>query len=123
MSQNPNVEEITTESSGASEIDESSYSALLESISGLAKELEGLSRLAVRQYTPVVNAILRSHSRDIRHIEHTLDRLLDFCGYQPAVLLYRKLCRYYFDIDRAATVGYINAYREMWDSEAEENEL
>ena len=99
-----------------------SYSALLESISGLAQTLDGLNRQAVREYTPIVNAILHSRSRDTRHIEHTLDGLLDFCGYQPALLLYKKLCRHYFDINPAATVSYINAYREMWEAEAENKE-
>jgi nucleoside-triphosphatase len=32
--------------------------------------------------------------------------------------LYKKLCRYYFGIDPKATVNYVNAYREMWDSES-----
>jgi len=43
--------------------------------------------------------------------------LLDFCGHAPTLQLYRRLCRHYFDIDPVATVSYINAYREMWDSE------
>ena len=97
------------------------HDALLESISEWARTLEGLNRQAVREYTPVVDEILRARSRDTRHIEHTLDGLLSFCGYEPAVLLYRRLCRYYFDIDPAATVFYINTYREFWDSEEEEN--
>jgi len=100
-----------------------SYSALLESLSGLAQTLDELSRKAVREYTPSVNAIVQSRSRDGQHIEHTLDGLLDFCGYQPALLLYKKLCGHYFDINLAATVSYINAYREMWEDEAENKEL
>lgn len=67
---------------------------------------------------------MRSRSRDTRHIEHTLDGLLGFCGYDPALLLYKKLCRHYWDIDPAATASYINAYRNMWDSEeTAENEF
>ena len=91
------------------------FDALLSSISRLAEGICALNRQAVQEYTPVVEAILRTRSRDIRHIEHTLDGLLDFCGYNPALQLYRRLCRHYFDIDPAATVDYINAYREYWD--------
>ncbi|MDD2854989.1 MAG: hypothetical protein PHU01_05610 [Desulfuromonadaceae bacterium] len=69
------------------------------------------------QYTPVVETIIATCSRDIRQIEQTLDGLLDFCCHEQALLLYRRLCRYYFDIDPAATVRYVNAYRELWDSE------
>jgi len=64
-----------------------------------------------------VDDIVRSDSRDAQHIEHTLDGLLDFCGYEPVVLLYRQLCRHYWQVDPAATAFYINAYRERWDSD------
>ena len=96
-----------------------SYAALLASVSGLATTLEDLNQQAVREYTPIVHAILCAHSQDTQHIEHTLDGLLDFCGYQPVLGLYKKLCRYYFAIDPTATVRYINAYREMWETESE----
>ena len=98
------------------------YAALLASVSGLATTLEDLNRQAVREYTPIVHAIWCAHSQDTQHIEHTLDGLLDFCGYQPVLDLYKKLCRYYFAIDPAATVSYINAYREMWEAESENKE-
>ena len=44
--------------------------------------------------------------------------LLGFCGNQQSLLLYRRLCRWYSTIDPAATVEYVHAYREMWDSDA-----
>ena len=96
------------------------YDELLSSVKELAGGLQALHRLAVEQSTPIVERILRSRSRDVRHIEHTLDRLLDHCGYEPALLLYRRLCRHYWTIDPVATVGYVNAYRELWDSPDEE---
>jgi hypothetical protein len=34
---------------------------------------------AVAEYAPSVDSILRARSRAIRHIEQTLDGLLDFC--------------------------------------------
>ena len=100
-----------------------SYPEILNSVRQLTGTLHDLNRRAVREYAPVVEAILRSQRRDIRHIEHTLDGLLDFCGYEPALLLFKKLCRYYFEIDPVATVSHINAYREFWDSEMEEESL
>jgi hypothetical protein len=96
------------------------YDALLSSVNALAVGVQALHRLAVEQSTPVVEGILRSRSRDVRHIEQTLDRLLDHCGYEPALLLYRRLCRHYWEIDPVATVGYVNAYRELWDSPDQE---
>ena len=98
------------------------YVALLESVSRLANQLQDLNKQAVSEYGPEVEAILLSRDRDARHIEHMLDGLLDFCGYEPALMLYKKLCRHYFDIDPAATGFYVNAYREMWESEPERRE-
>ena len=91
-------------------------------IISLARSLRDLQRQAAQQYQPVVDDILLSRSRDIRHIEHTLDGLLDFCGHEPVLRLYKKLCRHYWDIDPAATADYISAYREHWDSDVEEDE-
>lgn len=93
------------------------YAALLNSVTALARELQGLQAVAVAQYTPVVETLIATASRDARQIERTLDRLLDFCGHASALDLYRRLCRHYFDIDPIATASYINAYRELWDSD------
>ncbi len=90
---------------------------LLQSIGGLGERLQVLNRQAVREYAPVVEGILRLRSRDIRQIEHTLDGLLGFCGYDPALVLFKTLCRHYWEIDPVATARYVHLYREMWDSE------
>jgi len=95
----------------------SGYASMLKSIRGLAENLQALNQAAVREYTPIIEAILLSSSHDARHIEHTLDGLLSFCGYEPALQLYKKLCRHYFSINPVATAEYVHAYREMWDSE------
>ena len=89
----------------------------MQAIHTLANSMRDLQRQAAQQYLPVVDDILRTRSRDTQHIEHTLDGLLDFCGHEPVLQLYKKLCRHYWDIDPAATAYYINAYREYWDSD------
>lgn len=88
-----------------------------KAIISLARDLRELQQQAAQQYEPVVDDILRTRSRDIRHIEHVLDGLLDFCGHEPVLEMYKKLCRHYWEIDPAATASYINAYREYWDSD------
>jgi hypothetical protein len=89
----------------------------MQAIRALAGSMRELQQQAAQQYKPVVDGILLTRSRDIRHIEHTLDCLLDFCGHEPVLEMYKKLCRHYWDIDPAATVDYVNAYREYWDSD------
>ena len=94
----------------------------MQAIRTLADSMQNLQRQAVQQYQPVVDDILRTRSRDTRHIEHTLDGLLDFCGHEPVLQLYKQLCRHYWLIDPAATADYINAYREYWDSDVQEDQ-
>ena len=44
----------------------------------LVGQLQRLQLQAAQQYEPVVDALLRTGSRDVQQIEHTLDGLLDF---------------------------------------------
>jgi hypothetical protein len=97
-----------------------SSGAVPEEIINLARGVRDLQEQAARQYKPVVDGILRRRSRDIREIEHTLDGLLDFCGHEPVLQMYKNLCRHYWDIDPAATTDYINVCREYWDRDAQE---
>jgi hypothetical protein len=87
---------------------------LVKQIGALAKDAQKLARVAVQQYSAEVEAILKARSRDSRRIERCLDGMLDFCFDDEVLVLYKKLCRYYFDIDPEATVSYVNTYREMW---------
>lgn len=90
-----------------------------ESIAQLAAEIAAINEQAVREYAPLVEAILSTRSQDKRQIEQTLDGLLSFCGFAPALELYRRLCRHYWDIDPAATASYVDAYRTTWDADEE----
>jgi len=91
-----------------------------QAILDLVDSMRELEQRAALQYRPVVDDILWTGSREVQHIEHTLDGLLDFCGHAPVVLMYRQLCRHYWQVDPAATAFYINAYRERWDSDEPE---
>lgn len=86
-------------------------------LDALLGQVQQLQEQAARQYRPVVDDLLRTGSRDVQQIEHTLDGLLDFCGHAPVLEMYRRLCRHYWDIDPAATADYIKAYRDQWDND------
>lgn len=94
--------------------------SLVASIGELAKATQCLAAQAVEAYAPVVDSILRSQCQDIHHIEQTLDGLLGFCFDPNALLLYKRLCRYYYDIAPSAASSYVHAYRDMWDSDKED---
>jgi hypothetical protein len=92
---------------------------LVRAIGELVAQRKQLASEAERQYAREVEDILRTKCRDPRRIEHLLDGLLDFGFDDSMVRLYKKLCRYYFQIDPEATVSYVNIYRELWDDEGE----
>ncbi len=78
-------------------------SSPFETIREIAESIQSLNQKALCAYAPVVEDLLCSQSRDVQLIEHTLDGLLDFCGHDPVLQLYKKLCRHYWNIDPAAT--------------------
>lgn len=70
-------------------------------------------------WKPEVERIINSKSKDSKVIEHALDALCEVAFDDEALLLFKKLCRYYYDIDQLATEDYIQFYRERWDNEVE----
>jgi hypothetical protein len=104
-------------SEGKPQKHDAAYQDFFKSIRELVKYLGALRERAFVEYEPIVNGIIDSHSRDSKEIERTLDGLLGFCG-NPAVLrLYKKLCRYYYHLDPAATATYIAYYLKQWEPE------
>lgn len=94
-----------------------------QALSDLMRSVGNLPQKAVLEYQPVVEDILRTDCRDAVHIERTLDGLLDFCGHDAILALYKALCRRYLRIDEERTAFYIQAHREMWDSEDQGGEV
>jgi hypothetical protein len=86
-------------------------------IFGLLAELDDLQKRAASVYEPMVSDILQTQSRDVRRIEQTLDGLLGFCNHDAALVMFKQLCRHYWQIDPRATASYVHAYRELWDDE------
>lgn len=91
---------------------------LVHHIGEQAKAVEELAGQAVQLYADEVEAILKVQSRDPQRIERCLDGMLDFCFDSRMLTLYKRLCRYYFEIDPESTASYVNAYRDMWDEQA-----
>ena len=85
-------------------------------IKAIVGQFSNLANEALRVYKPIVNEIIEKQSQDENHIQRTLDYLLDFCFDEKLLTLYRRLCRYYWDINPQATANYIDYYREMYDS-------
>jgi hypothetical protein len=76
-----------------------------------------LARQTIMLLEPEVERIFRTKSRDIHAIEHLLDSLCDLAFDPDVLLLFKKLCRYYYTIDPQATFAQVHFYRYLWDSE------
>lgn len=81
----------------------------------VARQLSELFARAIHVAMVDVDAIIQSGDRNTNRIDHQLDHMLGFCCDPDMLLVFKRLCRNYFDIDPVATVGHIQAYREMWD--------
>ena len=102
--------------------DSDAYRDLLDDVAAVIAPLQELHQQAVETHAPTVREILRNGSRDARLIEQTLDHLLDHACIPQGLALFKSLCRYYWNLNPQATASYINAYREMWDSEDQETQ-
>lgn len=94
-----------------------------EGIRELAASLNELHRQMAAACAPSVQDMIRSRTQDQRQIEHMLDRLLDCACIPEGLALFRSLCRYYFTLNPVATAGYVESYREMWDSDGTEEAM
>lgn len=97
--------------------EEENTKKFLESIKQLMEEIALIHHKIYYEYKPEVENMIASKMTDDAAIQQLLDILLDHACNAEVLILYKKLCRHYFDINPHATVEYINYYREMWDNE------
>lgn len=67
-----------------------------------------------------IEKIIRDNISDEMYIQRKLDEMLDillFYENDDSLLLFRRLCKYYFTINPQVTAQYINYYREQNDPE------
>lgn len=84
--------------------------------------VNALAKQAVVLYETQVNAIIIAKNTNEKEIQRTLDGMLDFCFHNDMLLLFKKLCRYYYDINPHATADYIRYYKELWDTDDNETD-
>lgn len=88
-----------------------------EFVKEIASHIRALNDMAVREYTPLVDDICsRVASRN--EVEGMLDYLFDFAGNDKILLLYRRVCRHYFQIYPESIAWYIMEYRKEYDRES-----
>lgn len=87
-----------------------------DGFSKLIGQIEHINEMAYIQYRPIAYDLC-SRAASITEVEDTLDRMLDFCGSDEILSLFKKICKYYYEIYPEMIAYEINAYRELWDSE------
>lgn len=99
---------------------------LIDSLSELVKGHQQLVKRALDIYRVQVSELINSQTQNNEEIQHLLDGLLDFCFDDDFLLLFKKVCRYYYPINPQVTVNYVYRYRDFWDEnykpEGEEND-
>ena len=88
---------------------------MTDNLDQLAGQMETLFRQAVPLANAEVDDIIQSGEQGTQRIEHQLDDMLGLCCDPEMLVVFKRLCRYYYGIDAVATAEYVNAYREMWD--------
>lgn len=83
----------------------------------LCKELSLLWKQKYLMLKEEAEFVIENNIKDEIRIERILDNLLELCEDEKALLLYRKVCRYYYSINPIATVDYINFYKEWYDQD------
>lgn len=82
-----------------------------------------LIKLQEQQYEIVkmeIDGIINNRIKNEMYIERKLDEMLDILSFyenDETLLTFRKLCRYYYDINPQATADYIMFYKEQNDPE------
>ena len=89
---------------------------MTDNLHQLTGQMVALFRRAVPLATAEVDAIIQSGEQDTQRIEHQLDDMLSLCCDPDMLLVFKRLCRYYYGIDLVAAAEYVNAYREMWNT-------
>ena len=100
--------------------DEQNEREFLENIKALVEQTSLIHHQAYYVYKPQVENLIASKVEDDNTIEQLLDYLLQHSCNEEVLILFKKLCRYYWDLNPEATTDYVNYYREMWDSEGDE---
>jgi len=97
---------------------------LSEEIVDIVGKIHVLQQEAVRQtlalYETEVEQIILTKSIDRQRIERALDQLLEVAFDDKVLVLFKRLCRYYYFINAEAVAFYVHSYREMWDQAFEE---
>ena len=83
----------------------------------LAESINKITQEALIIYEPKVDRIYRNEVKDEKEIERVIEALLDYSYDDKILLLFKRICRYYYKINPELTYEYVMIYRGLWDDE------
>jgi len=92
-----------------------------EAIFEMARQIQELNKIIIAGIKPRLDNVISNRITDSKTIERLFDELLDCAGMsEEGLILFKRLCRYYFHIDPTTTAEYIYIYRDLYDSDDNE---
>jgi len=93
------------------------YKDIIKSVGELHKLQQQVVNANKPYFESEINSIIGNKIKDENRICLLLDALLDLAFDDEILVLFKKLCRHYYFINKEAAFDYVNAYREIWDTD------
>ena len=90
---------------------------LVEHLKPLVEQMKHIHDMAVVAYTPLVDDLCRRKATQ-NEVEWMLDWLLMYAGDDRMLLLYKSVCRAYWQVYPDSIAFYIMEYRKEYDPES-----
>jgi hypothetical protein len=87
----------------------------LNGFTDLAESINKITQEAFIIYEPQVQRIYLNKVKDEKEIERVIEALLDYSNDDKILLLFKRLCQYYYKINPEITYEYVMIYRNLWD--------
>lgn len=100
--------------------DDQEHEEIYQVFRQFAERQSQLARMAKAQYEPMVDSIIRKKITDVKKIQFVLDGVLDFCFDEEMLVIFKRLCRYYYPLDPEAVGFYVRLYLEMWEEDSDD---
>ena len=86
-------------------------------IKNIVAQMQGMTERAIYQFTPAAEDIIAGRITGENDIGYQLDFMLDFCDNDKVLDLYKRVLRSLQNKYPKLIANYIQAYKDMWDSE------
>ena len=84
-------------------------------IDNIVDDMKTIVLKAYSSYLPIVDDICTKHISE-SELEYLLDRMLDYTFDNRFLLLFKRICRAYYELYPKLIISEIKAHKEMWEN-------